>query len=605
MAKLSSDAFASLRRRYRTQKSLRSPLDSLLDDIDYYTGPVKDSGSTAHNPQGGTGSNLEARTDLWDFTGINGREKLSASIYGSAMGNSYRWFFFAARNPALQKDQEVASWLSDESESVWNDVQDSDFNTEMPAALHELAGGGNCFVAMECIEGEPEEYEEQARNGKTVKKIRQSWEGVDFTSAPVRDCFFEPDRKGNVKTFWQRYMWMPSQIYDFCEDKGIEIPEFVKEKYEKAPDEKIEVVFSLFQRPEILKKKKVTFPAAVDMRPYGFVWWIELNGTRLGEEGGYYERPVFKGIWSKTAGSKWGHGPSNIALPTVKYVNAWKELTRASGEKAVDPALITSERNILSDVDYKAAGITLVRDVEAIKPLESNAKFDVAHEMLQEDQKSIRDIYHVDDLQLKDSPAMTATEAQIRYEWMMRLLGKTLGYIQTFLLAPIVLTILQMRIRTGAAKPMPEKLRKAGGLLNIEFQGPLARSQRTDEVAAIERGATFLAGLAQFYPEIKAAMDPVEAVKIVFNRLGIPANVIPPDAILKKKMQEILDSMQQAQQADTNQKNADAAQKHASAKEKSGGGAGAMGGTPGPVVYPQLPPKPALTPSGRPTGIPQ
>jgi hypothetical protein len=136
---------------------------------------------------------------------------------------------------------------------------------------------------------------------------------------------------------------------------------------------------------------------------------------------------------------------------------------------------------------------------------------------------------------MKDSPAMTATEAQIRYEWMMRLLGKTLAFIQSYLLGPIVTNLLANRVRCGAAKPMPKKLREAGGLMNIEYQGPLARSQRTDEVAAIERGASFIAGLAQFYPEIRAAMDPLEAVKLVFNRLGVPANILPPDEIIARR----------------------------------------------------------------------
>jgi hypothetical protein len=63
-------------------------------------------------------------------------------------------------------------------------------------------------------------------------------------------------------------------------------------------------------------------------------------------------------------------------------------------------------------------------------------------------------------------------------------------------------------------------------------------------------------------------------------------------------MKEILDSMQQAQAADTNQKNADAAQEARYAKEKGGNNGSPLGGTPGPVVYPQLPPKPNLTPSG-------
>jgi hypothetical protein len=360
---------------------------------------------------------------------------------------------------------------------------------------------------------------------------------------------------------------------------------------------KYEIVFCVFPRPEIMKKKKITYPCAPEKRPYGFVWWRDDTGEQLGDEGGYYECPIFKGIWSKTAGSKWGHGPGNIALPTVKYVNAWKELMRAAGEKVIDPSLITNDRNVLSDVDLKAGGLTMVRDVDKIKPLESGAKFDVAEGMLEKDQKQIRGIFHTDELELKDSPAMTATEAQIRYEWMNRLLGKTLTFVQEYLLGPIIMGIVAMRIRVGSCPPMPKKLKDAGGLLNIEYQGPLARSQRTDEVAAIERLASFIAGLAQFYPEIRAALDPLQAVKIVAKRLGVPADVMPPDAVLKKKMQEIIDSIQQAQAADTNQKNADANQKQATAHEKMSGLPASTGG---PVQYPALPPRPNLAPSGRP-----
>lgn len=203
---------------------------------------------------------------------------------------------------------------------------------------------------------------------------------------------------------------------------------------------------------------------------------------------------------------------------------------------------------------------------------------------------------------------MTATEAQIRYEWMMRLHAKMLTYLQTYELSPIVMTLLQMRIRCGVAKPVPKKLRAAGGDMNVTYQGPLARSQRTDEVAAIERGMSFIAGLAQFYPEIRAAADPLEAVKFVFDRLGVPANIMPPDEVIRKGMKDILDSMQQNQQANTDQMSADANHKNAAAHEKmKGKGPFAghpvnrrpLGGVPGPVQYPQLPPKPNLGPNGQ------
>lgn len=592
----------SLQRRYRTHKGQRAALDLVWDEIDYFTGPVKDSGSTASNPHGGTGNNLEARRDLWDHTAIEARSKLAASIHGAVNSSSLRWFGFGARDPNVARDQESATWLDDRGEEVWNDLQDSNFNIEVAALYHQLCGNGNGFMTMELIQGDPEDYKDH----KGRASIRMSWQGPEFNCIDTRDGYFDPDRKGMVKTFWWRRMWVASQVVDHCEDKGIPVPEDVALALERGDDRKYEIVFCVFQRADILKKKKLSYPAPENKRPYGCIWWREDTGALLGKEGGYYENPIMKGIWTKAAGSRWGSGPSNVVLPTVKYMNGWREHLRNAGEKAVDPTHVTTERNILSSFDLRAGGLITVRAVDEIKPLESNSKFDVGDKMLTDDQLMVRRAYHEDQLELKDTPAMTATEAQIRYEWMNRLLGMTLGFIQTYILGPIVITDLQMRIRTGNCPPMPKKLKDAGGLFNIEYQGPLARSQRTDEVAAIERLASFVAALAQFYPEIRAALDPLEAVKLVAQRLGIPASLIPPDSVLKPKMEEIIQSMQQAQQADTEQKSADAEDKKASAavKRKTGGVSG-LGGNVSktPLQYPGLPPKPNLAPgTGRVVG---
>jgi hypothetical protein len=584
-----SELVSRLRRRYRAQKSLRTNIEQVWDTIDYYTGPVKDVGSTATNPAGGTGGNLEQKRDLWDHTAIDSREKLAASIHGSATSSSFRWFGLTARKAELNRDNEVAAWLSEETENCWNDFLDSDFYVEIACHQHELAGPGHSFLTMEPNEPKIDEDEKG--------QIKEEWDGVDFTAVPLRDCYFEQDRKGNVKTFWRRLMWQASQVVDFCEDKKIAVPEDVAEALQKGETSKLfEYVFCVFPRPEVIKRKKLRYPAGDKNRPYGFIYFRESNGEQLGEEGGYYEKPIFMTRWSKTAGSKWGHGPGNQALPTVRYVNAWKELMRSAGEKAVDPPLMGTERNILSDPDLRAGGLTMVRNIEGLKPLESASKFQVGEALLKEDIQSIRHIFHTDELELKDSPAMTATEAQIRYEWMNRLLGKTLAYIQSTL-GEIIITLLAMRVRMGAAKPMPAKLKKAGGLMNIEYQGPLARSQRTDEVAAIERGATFVAGLAQFYPEVRAALDPIEAVKLVFNRLGVPAQVMPPDNVLRQRMQQILDQQSQAIQAKTNADNASAAKDHAQARAAASGSSPVQGAT-----YPNLPPVPNLTPGGVPYG---
>jgi hypothetical protein len=578
--------FSIFRRRYRAQKTLRGRIEPTWDEIKKFMGPVTDSNSSGTSQ--GTGV-AEKDKDVWDFTAIDGREKLASSMHMSITNPNMRWFLNSFRKSALNRDTEAKSWLDQESEDVWNDLQDSDFNVEIGSNYHDLTGPGCTFLAIEPIPGEID-----------PKTLETKWEGVDFTAIPLEEAYFEPDRKGDVRTFWRRHSWTASEVVDHCEKREIPVPEKVAAALEKGDATLFEVVFCVFPRPKIQKRKKVRYPAPEKLRPWGSQWWLEDTGELLGAEGGYYEKPILRGRWSSTSGSKWSHGPGNIALPTVRYLNAWMESYKTAGEKAVDPPILANEKDLIANVDLTPGGLTPCRDINGFKTLESAGRFDVAETIIANLQAQVKTLFRTDDLQLKDSPAMTATEAQIRYELMNRVLGRTLTFIQNDLLGPVILTIMAMRIRLGVAAPMPKQVKDAGGVFNIEYQGPLARSQRTDEVAAIERGAAFVAGLAQFYPKVRAAFDPIIAIKHVFNRLGIPADVIPSEEQMRKAVAQAEAEEKRAIAADAAQKEAKAMKDTATTPGASGGNGAVAAG----AVYPPLPPTPPLSPAtGQPAGV--
>lgn len=589
MPTLTDTQFASLRRRYRLQKSLRTQIEPEWEEIEHFTGPIKAAGQQGATADATT-EKSEDRADVWDFTAIDGREKLSSSMQMGITNPNTRFFFASFRERTLNNDNEARTWLDGESEGVWNDLQDSDFNTEIAKVYHEMTGPGPAFMYIEPLVGDPD-----------PTSLRESYQGVDFTSVPLRSAFFEPDRRGGIRTFWERSVWTASEVISYCEEHSIPVPEDIQEMYAKGSDKKTEIVFCIFPRPTIQKRRAVRYPAAPTLRPWGFVCWREDTGVKLGEEDGYYEMPVLYTGWSRTAGSKWPHGPSSIALPTIKYLNGWLETYQTAGEKAVDPPVLANQKDLIANVDLTPGGLTPTRDINGFKTLESNGKFNIAEAIINDLRNQLRSIYRYDDLQLKESPAMTATEVQVRYELMNRVLGKTLTFIQNDLLSPIILTVLAMRIRLGASQPMPKKVKAAGGLFNIEYQGPLARSQRTDEVAAIERGAAFVAGLAQFYPKARAAFDPVKAIKHVFQRLGIPTEIMPSDSEIEKAVKEITNQEKRAIAADAQAKEAKAGKDAAATPAPSGNGGG------GPVEgaqYPPLPPIPPLSPTtGQPAGV--
>lgn len=602
-----------LKRRFDQLKVMRSGVEQVWNDIERYFMPLGSGGKPYVQV---VESSVEwRRPDVWDSTAIDAAQKLAASIHGSVTSPAIRWFKLAWRDEDLKKDVEAAKWLDDVGDDVFDCLQDSDFNTEIASADQDLVGYGNAFVIQEPVS-------------------ETEWRGLDFLALHIREGYFEPDHKDQIKTFFRRLSWSAVQILSKFGKDGC--PEHILKKAQdgKNLEERIEVVFCVFTRDDVVadlerrrgrnqKRQKqrlnkrrrnpvetdeVTYPLAPALRPFGFCYFLAENGDCLGEEGGYYEMPVMLARWQKTAGSMWGHGPCNILLPTVKYLNAYMELDHGAAAKVVDPATLVTERGLLSDLDLDPGGITVVRDVDKdVKVHESKARFEVSEKKLAELRGMVERGLHNNELTLKDSPAMTATEVTARYELMNRILGSTLSRIENDLLSPIVKNAIGHMWRAGQLATMPESVKRkfssGEAEFNIEYQGPLSRAQRTDEVAAIERVLSFAAALLKMGMPIQVVMatiDVVAAIREVAKRLGTPADLLKPDKEVKAAIKAMEDQANRAANAQIKKTEGEAADAHASAAAQSANARGASAGAvpaggvkglpiparPGPVVAP-------------------
>jgi hypothetical protein len=543
-----------LARRLESRRNQRSGVMATIDDIDQYIQPLKDRSTRPTD----TDENLE-NPDVWDFTAMDGANRLGASVAGSSVSSAFKWLKLRFPTKALREDHDAKMYLEAVENEVLQAYEDSDFYTEIGAWIQELVDHGTAFIAQEAIYAGP-------------SSDQANYVGLDFEAHGVRDCLYDPDRKGGAKLWFRLYNWTTSQIIDKCEESGWPVPEDIREKDEAHSNALFEIAFCVFERPEILAKQrrrrnKVQYPAAPKNRPYGSVWFRTDNKEALGPEGGYFERPEVVTLWDKKAGSIWGYSPSHIALPTVKYLNARMETSRGAGEKAVDPPMGATHRGVLSDMDLRPGGLTIAQSKEDIWELTGKpARLDVANNQEADMRKQIQQVYHVDDLQLRESPAMTATEAQIRYELMNRVLGATLTRIQGGL-SQIVRGTVAILFRAGRLPEMPASVKRAGGIYAIQYLGPLARSQRTDDVAAIERGVAQAAGLANNgFPEAKAFFNTYRTLLAVADRLGIPEDCINSKVEFDKAVKQMEQMAMQAAKADSDRKEAAAAKDMAAAR---------------------------------------
>lgn len=515
-------------RRFNMHVSERSTIESTWEMIEQFVVPFRGRFFQDNKTEG----SIEWKTrNVYDSTAIMANQTLASSIHGSLTSPAIRWFQLRFRNEKLNTDGEAKKWLEEVSDRMYYALQDSNFNLEAAETYTDLTSFGSSVIV--------EEYEESSDNA--VELV--------FSSIPIKECYFDECHRGMLLNFYRKLSWTPMQIVSkFGEDK---VPAHIRELAEAGKMEKHDLVFCVYKRKKGEYSEEAKGPVAEESRKYGYKYVLLKTGDKL-KEGGYYEMPAFVPRWRKTSDSKWGNSPAMIALPDIMTLNQLVELIIRSSEKVVDPATLVTERGLISDLDLTPGGMTVVRDIEgSIKPYESRARFDVSELQREKLKDSVNRAFYVDQLQLKDSPAMTATEVQVRYELMQRLLGPTLGRLMSDFLDPLLSRTFNIMYRNGALPERPEVLNNESDL-DIQYVGPLARAQKSDVAASTERWLGMVAQMAEIKPEVLEFPDWELIVRDHANVLNVPAKYMKSASKIaadRKKQQQAQSQMMALEQA--------------------------------------------------------
>jgi hypothetical protein len=235
--------------------------------------------------------------------------------------------------------------------------------------------------------------------------------------------------------------------------------------------------------------------------------------------------------------------------------------------------MFSERRNILSSLQLKPNGLTIVQNLDKIKEVPSSMRADL-YQFTKEDYKnSIRQAFFLDKLLLpprEEVGEMTAFEIARRIEQTQRVVGPTFGRLNQELLQPHALRSFKMMLRGNAFLPLPAAVKKEGIDVDVTFVNALARGQQIEEVTAINQWTQILGQLAQleqFQTDATDLLDVDQAGETAGRILGVPENVIKDRKVRDSDRTERKELQKQAQEAQINQTNADAQSKVA----KSGG----------------------------------
>jgi hypothetical protein len=471
----------------------RANVDNLQQELADYIIPRK----AVITEQRSEGEELTER--VWRAVPIRANELLAARMQGALTSPSVRWFSLKTRDDEINSLYAVRQWLNKVEDILYLALRQSNFNQEIGEVYLDLGAFGIGAMLME-------------ENPKEAPGFNGF---LDVALAPGTYAVAEA-ATGEVNTL---YRFVTMTVAQCAEQFGADaLPESWREQLLLEPDADKELIHAI-------EPRKVTNPKRKDAlhRPWTSVWLARQEKTILAESG-YHEFPAIVPRWSKTTGEVYGRGPGHTALPDIRTLNRVWELGLQAASKALDPPGLTSSDAGIVELDQRP-GMQNTVDGDPAKawvPLESGAKFEVGNLMKQDLENEIRNTFYWDQLQLSSDKQMTLGEVQRRLEIMQQFLAPVLSRLESEGLAPCLNRKFNLMWRAGAFPPPPPELQ--GQELDIEYEGPLARSQKATRLAGFQEFTALTEPMVARNPAVADNLNDDKTYRDLGEIAGLPAD---------------------------------------------------------------------------------
>jgi hypothetical protein len=452
---------------------------------------------------------------LVDATPSRALGVLQAGMQGGLTSPSRTWFKLQVSDPELASIPSVMRWTDEVRDRMSNVLGQSNIYN----CLHGIYGEIGAFgIGALFIEDDP----------RDIVRGKLMTAGEYFVAFDSRDM---PNAFGRI-------LWMTAgQMRErFGEDR---LSDSVKQAINNDNPEKWFKVHHIIVEDS---DHETRFP-------FMSVYWEPGRETELGL-GGYEEFPVLVPRWETIASDYYGYGPGWLALSESKTLQELRRDYLIAQKKAIDPPLMAPEGAVTRKISAEPGAVNYTTGVTPFQAL-YQVNLDIPGQLtaIMSSQQMINQIFYSDLFLMiasMDVGKMTATEAQIRYEERMQMLGPVTERLEHELLDPLIARVFNIMNRHGMFPPLPEEL--AGQNVTIEYVSMLAIAQKSSGLSELNNLMTIIGGLAQMNPEVidKLAVD--EVVDQYVRLSNIPAVMIRSDEEVAELREARAAAQQQAQQ---------------------------------------------------------
>jgi hypothetical protein len=504
-------------KQYEKLKAIRNPLDQEYQDCYDYTYPslgagFKDSGNDGiSNAQ--TSRAKQAR--LFDSTATDAVRLLSSSVLSSLTPPNTRWFDLA---PQLldeeELDQDGKEWLEDAAERIHTMIHSSNYDTEaLEFTMHQMIAG---MAGIYC----------ELKDGK-----------YHFETWPLHHLYCQETlNKGYVDSVYREFNYTAQEaVLEFGFDK---LPERIQRVYtDNANDTKM-FKFVVCIRPRIKNGKQMTGDRLIKTLPWESLYVADCGSVV--KEGGFHEMPVVVPRWLKIPDTDYARGPVFDALPDIKSLNKIQENLLLNMDMHITGMFKVKDDGVINPntIKFGARRVIPVGDMDNLMPLGSGGDVRFATEQIMAKQGSIRRMLLADQLGPTEKAIQTATEVQTRNNQVRQILGPIFARLQSEFLTHLVGRAFGLAFRANMLSAMPDSLinalRAGKGTLEIEYRSPLARSQKMQELQAIDEMTARVGQVAQTKPEVLDFINFDKIVQKFGDLLAVDPELLNDEGAVKK-----------------------------------------------------------------------
>lgn len=526
-----SDLADKIERRFTQLKGQREQSDHIWKEVFEYLAPERAIGWFNDSTDSNAGTAAAQRARLYDSTAIDSAEVLKSNIASWMTPENSRWFGLDAG----QENEQSTKWMDGAAQFLFEHIHSAGFGAVSGECYSDLIPAG--WFVLYIDEGKDEQGRPEG--------------GFNFEQWPLSQCYVASSRPaGRVDTIYRSFVMTVEQLVAEYGEEKLSWETRLKFRDGKLT-EKVEVLWTI-------EPQRTTSGKLAKNLPFRSVH-VERAKKHILRESGYHEFPCAVPRWRLIPGTPYATGIGSNVLPDVKTLNDILRMELMSLDIAIGGMWKAVDDGVLNPrtVRIGPRKIVMMASMDSMEPLETGADFNVSFSKADALRSSIRRTLMSDMLTPVGGPVRSATEISQNMNQIRQLMAPILGRLQSEFLQVLVERCFNIAFRAGALVAtlgeVPEGL--LDGDYTVKYISPLARSQKLEEVNAIDQ---YAAGLFEAAASTQDAtlLDGLKLDDAMYAKglaLGVPAKLLRgPDELAKKRDMDAK-NRQQAEQAQQQQ----------------------------------------------------